>query len=102
PPGTGVMVMATDDVEVFDNTIRDNQTYNLAVLSYQVTGRPFETKNGYDPVAEGVYVHNNRFSGGGDKPSGERGSFLEALLGKPVPDIVYDGIRKPGSKGLAV
>src|SRR5262249_10203967 len=51
PPGTGLMVMATDQVEVFKNTIEDNNTYNLAILSFLVTGRPIEDKE-YDPISE--------------------------------------------------
>jgi parallel beta-helix repeat protein len=93
-PGTGLMVMATDQVEVFKNTIKDNQTYNMAVVSFYVTGRPIEDKH-YDPIPEGIYVHDNTFSGGGDKPGGERGKLLRALVGDKVPDIIYDGITNP-------
>src|SRR5262249_20376528 len=92
-PGTGVMVLASKQVEVFKNEIKDNQTYNLAVVSYHITGRKIEDPQ-YDPVPEAVYVHDNTFSGGGTNPAGERGKLLEALLGKPVPDILYDGITK--------
>ena len=34
PPGTGVMIMANKEVEVFDNTIEKNQTTGLSVVSY--------------------------------------------------------------------
>jgi parallel beta-helix repeat protein len=94
PPGTGVMVMATDQVEVFKNKIQDNNTYNLAIFSYYVTGRPMEDKE-YDPIPEGISVHDNKFSGGGKSPGGERGAILAALLGTPIPDVIYDGIANP-------
>jgi parallel beta-helix repeat protein len=95
-PGTGMMVMATDQVEVFKNTIKDNQTYNLAIVSFLITGRPIGDKDKeYDPFPEGIYVHDNTFSGGGDKPGGERGQVLQALLGERIPDIIYDGIVNP-------
>ena len=93
-PGTGMIVMATDQVELFKNTVKDNQTYNLAIVSFFITGRPMDDK-GYDPYPEGIYVHDNMFSGGGNKPSGERGHMLASLLGTPMPDIVYDGIINP-------
>jgi parallel beta-helix repeat protein len=93
-PGTGVMVMATDQVEVFKNTIKDNNSYNMAVVSFYITGRPMEDKE-YDPIPEAIYVHDNTFSGGGTNPGGERGKLLQMLLGKPIPDIVYDGISNP-------
>jgi len=93
-PGTGVMVMATDQVEIFDNTMQDNQTVSLSIVSFYVTGRPLEDKD-YDPVPEGIYVHDNRIAGGGRAPAGERAPLLAALLGKPLPDMIYDGIRNP-------
>ena len=37
PPGTGVMIMANDQVEVFDNTIEQNQTAGLSIVSYLIT-----------------------------------------------------------------
>jgi parallel beta-helix repeat protein len=94
PPGTGLIVMATDQVEVFRNTSRDNQTYNMAVVSYKLTGRPIEDKD-YDPYPEQVYIHDNVFENGGTHPGGERGDLLAGLAGKPIPDIVYDGITSP-------
>jgi parallel beta-helix repeat protein len=93
-PGTGLMVMATDQVELFENTIQDNQTYSLSVVSFYITGRPLDDKH-YDPIPEGIYVHDNRFSGGGNNPSGERALMLVMLLGKPLPDMIYDGVRNP-------
>src|SRR5262249_29875111 len=96
PPGTGMMVMATDEVEVFKNTIENNQTCSLAVVSYYITNRPLEEKDkGYDPIAEGGFIHNNHSVGGGDDPKGEFGRLFGILLGKPIPDIVYDGIINP-------
>lgn len=93
-PGTGLMVMATDQVEVFKNTIKDNQTYGMVIVSFLITGRPIEDKQ-YDPFPEGVYVHDNTFTGCGVKPAGERGQMMAGLLGTPLPDIIYDGVVNP-------
>jgi parallel beta-helix repeat protein len=95
PPGTGIMVMATDQVEVFDNDVSDNQTCNLSLISYKTTERPIKDKD-YDPYSESLYVHDNRFSGGGGNPSGTLGTALRLILKKtPFPDIIYDGIVNP-------
>ncbi|MEE2777041.1 MAG: parallel beta-helix domain-containing protein [Acidobacteriota bacterium] len=93
PTGTGLQVMANENVEVFDNDLRDNQTYNIAVLSYLVTEREYDDAE-YDPYVEGVYIHDNRFSGGGDSPQG-RGERLSKQFGGTFPDIVYDGFVDP-------
>lgn len=91
PPGTGMMVMATDNVEVFKNKVRDNQTTNLSIISYLFTQRPIKDKE-YDPIPEGIYVHDNEFGEGGQNPAGAVGTLLAPLVGKPFPDILYDGI----------
>lgn len=93
-PGTGLMVMATDQVEVFKNTIKDNNTYGLAVISFMLTGRPLQDKE-YDPIPEGIYIHDNTFVNCGQNPAGARGQLLSGLLGKPLPDIIYDGVHNP-------
>ena len=90
PPGTGLMIMAADQVEVFDNTVQDNGTTNLSLVSYFATGKPIKDKE-YDPYPEGIFIHGNRFSGGGASPQGQLGTMLMALVGTPVPDIVWDG-----------
>lgn len=93
-PGTGMVVMATEQVEVFENEIRGNQTCNLAIVSYLITGRKYNDR-GYRAIPEGIYVHDNTFAEGGKKPTGERGELFGALLGIPVPDILWDGVVDP-------
>ncbi len=92
PPGTGMLIMANKNVEVFDNEFRDNDTANVIVISYLANERPFNDPD-YSPYAEGIYIHQNEFSGGGTDPAGAIGLLFKALLGgEIVPDIVYDGI----------
>jgi parallel beta-helix repeat protein len=93
PPGTGIQVLANENVEVFENDIRDNDSYNVAILSYLVTGREYNDPE-YDPYAEGIYVHHNTFSGGGQNPQG-RALERAAALGGKYPDIVFDGFVNP-------
>lgn len=91
PPGTGLMVMAYDHVEVFENTFKDNATVNVGVLSYLVTEKKYDDPE-YDPYPEGIAIHHNTFTGGGDKPAGDMGKKLGLLVGGKFPDIAYDGI----------
>ena len=94
PPGTGVMIMATDRVEVVDNDIRDHGTANVAIVSYLATGRRLDDPN-FDPFPEGVRIHGNRIADGGFEPAGEFGGLLAMVLPRPLPDILYDGILSP-------
>jgi parallel beta-helix repeat protein len=94
PPGTGVMIMANKEVEVFDNTIDKNQTAGLSIVSYLLTDKPLNDPK-YDPFCESIYIHDNQFSDNGGKPSGALGEMLVKAMGSPLPDILYDGIVDP-------
>ncbi len=91
PTGTGLMIMATDDVEVFENEISGNQTTGVSVVSYLVTERPIKDPK-FDPFPEGISIHDNIFLKGGEKPSGVFGEMLAAVVGVPFPQVFYDGI----------
>lgn len=100
PRGTGVALLAAREVEVFDNTIRDNDTVNLGILSYFSTELPLDDP-AFDPYSHTIYVHDNRFVGGGTAPTDELGFIvvqgLSTVLDAPivVPDIVIDGYQNP-------
>jgi parallel beta-helix repeat protein len=96
PAGTGVMVLATHHVEVFDNTIKDNASYNVSVVSYYTTGNPIKDAS-YNPFTWAISVHDNRITGGGDKPDGRVKRQLEPVFGTPIPSILYDGVVDPKS-----
>ncbi|MFW6066898.1 MAG: parallel beta-helix domain-containing protein [Myxococcota bacterium] len=103
PSGMGGLVMAVDDVELRNNTFRNNETVNLAVVSFYIAGDPSEDPE-FDPIPERIYIHDNEFEGGGDSPDttkdgGMALAALNAVLnsdletpGEPIRDIAYDGI----------
>lgn len=91
PTGTGVMVMANSNVEIFDNDIRDHGTVNTLLVSYFAANVEIKDTN-YYPYAEKIHVHNNTFGPCGDKPDGAGGQLIHAVLGAPIPDVVWDGV----------
>lgn len=107
PSGTGVMIMAMDDVEVFDNDVTGHQTANALVVSFEITNRRI-TDPEYDAWPERISIHDNRILGGGIKPSGLLGTLLSPITGGRFPDIIFDGIRKsqapgkPASEALSI
>jgi len=96
PVGSGILVNSNDDVEIFDNDIKDNQTASVIISSFYSLG--FESKRGiaaaYDPFPENVYVTDNRFVGGGNDP-GARYEPLKALGGGALPPVLWDGFTNP-------
>ena len=98
PTGTGLMVMANDNIEIFGNTIRNHKTTNIIIVSYYLTENEITDEN-YDPVPEAIHIHDNQISGGGEDPTGGNSfqskkviTVLRLQLGTPFPDIMYDGI----------
>lgn len=91
PAGTGLMIMATDKVEVFENEINDNQTVGVLVVSFLITERPIKDAK-YDPYPQGISIHNNTILRGGERPTGKIASMLAPVVGIPFPQIFYDGI----------
>ncbi|MCA9413055.1 MAG: right-handed parallel beta-helix repeat-containing protein [Candidatus Omnitrophica bacterium] len=89
--GTGVMVMANTNVEIFENMIGDNDATNIMVIAYQSTGLEIKDVN-YYPFPETIHIHDNQFGPCGSDPGKEGGTAMEDLLGKPLPDIVWDGV----------
>lgn len=59
-PGTGVLVLRTSDVEVFNNRIENNNTMSVGIISY-VTVEPtiMETRPDFDPIPRNVFIHDN-------------------------------------------
>lgn len=91
PVGVGFMILAADENEVRDNTIRGNDTTGLMVISYsEAFFEPADDPN-FDAYPEGNYVHDNVFTGNGAAPA----AALEPLYGKPAPDMVQDGCLDP-------
>ena len=92
PPGTGMMLMANDQVEFFENKVENNKSTGLLIVSYLINQKPIKDEQ-YDPYCEAIYVHDNKFVGNGEAPAGDLASILGKILGTPFPDIMYDGIR---------
>jgi len=95
PAGTGLMILANDNIEVFGNEFTDNNSANIIIVSYYITERPFEDPD-YDPFPESIYIHDNRFTGGGENPDSEPLMLLQSATGEPIPDVVWDGTLLPG------
>jgi len=94
PRGTGIVILATNHIDVYKNTIKDNATANVSIISYLSTGNPINDPT-YYPYTDEIYIHDNTISGGGDNPVGRIAEEVAPKLGKPLPGIMYDGIVDP-------
>ncbi|MDW3645670.1 MAG: parallel beta-helix domain-containing protein [Bacteroidia bacterium] len=96
PPGTGIMILATNNVEVYDNEISNNRTAGTSIVSYFMSERKINDKE-YYPYPTGIYIHDNSYERERKRPTfkSKIGLLLFSKFKKDVPDILYDGIIDP-------
>lgn len=92
PAGTGVMIMATNDVELFDNDIHGNKTANCAIVSFRDSDKR-QAPPEFNRYPQGIHIHDNRFADGGTDPEGPVAELYRSVEPEaPMPDIVFDGL----------
>lgn len=95
PSGTGIILLAANDVEIFDNRIVNNRTVGTSIISYYMTEEPINDAS-YDPFSRRIYIHDNYYERERVRatPKGRMGKMYRFKLkfGKDVPHIIYDGI----------
>lgn len=96
PPGSGIVLLAAKEVEVFNNRILQNKTTGIAIASYQITGFPAEAPN-WSPYTVDIYIHDNEYERTLALPDltremGQLISMYNAHGKAKTQDIVYDGI----------
>ncbi len=116
PPGTGMIIMATRDVEVYNNKISNNNTISIGIVSYELMAAlseaPDEEGNTssakrveenprkderYNPYPGKVYVHNNEYAGYSMIPNldSDFAKLFVLKFGLDKPHVVWDGIQSP-------
>ncbi|MGL1885469.1 MAG: right-handed parallel beta-helix repeat-containing protein [Reichenbachiella sp.] len=115
PPGTGILVLATKEVYIHDNVIRDNKTFPLGILSYKLLeelggddnsggggsreelASQNEKDPNYDPYVGNIKVFNNQYSNKYFFPSldSDFGKLFLYKFGLSLPQVTWDGIESP-------
>ncbi|MCG6119762.1 MAG: right-handed parallel beta-helix repeat-containing protein [Blastomonas sp.] len=88
PAGTGVMVMANRDIEIFDNVFDGNGSSNIMIIGYR---QPFDDAK-YQPMVRNVRISDNVHGKAGFAPKFPGGDMLAAAFGGTVPPIIWDGV----------
>lgn len=122
PPGTGIMILASRDAEIFSNEISHNRTSPLSIVSYELVAamsgdrsgeQPSDSARGvkqgyksdtlYNPYPENIYIHSNVFRNKHWFPSlkSDFGKLFLTRFFMSTPDIQFDGfVDKNSEKGL--
>jgi parallel beta-helix repeat protein len=117
PPGTGVMILATHNLEMTENKIINNKTVGTGVISYelvvalnegeqesaaaiggvQTTNNSYQADSLYNPYPYDIFIHHNVFENDYWFPAigHDIGKLFLMKSFMSPPDIAYDGIPDP-------
>jgi parallel beta-helix repeat protein len=95
PKGTGVIVVGADHTEIRNNTITNNESAGVLVVSYLlmaalVPGAKADPLT--DPYPDGVFIHDNTFMGNGAMPA----SPISIIGTTPLENVLWDGWTRTG------
>src|SRR6185295_320047 len=114
PAGTGVMILATHNLEMTENKISNNKTVGTGIISYEIVvalnqeepnqgsgqGRvnnQYKKDSLYNPYPYQISIHHNQFENSHWFPTMQNdiGKLLMMKSFGHPPDIAYDGIPDP-------
>ena len=87
PAGSGVIVMANRDVEVYGNVFDGNATSNIMIVGYRYGAAP----EGYQPLPRRIRAFDNVHGRAGFAPAIAGGEQLAAAFGGALPPVLWDG-----------
>jgi hypothetical protein len=88
PTGTGIMLLAADENEFHDNTIKDNNSIGVVIFSYNPPIFDDPNDPAFDKYPQSNWIHDNTLENNGTMPSQDVLIFIPL---SPVPDVVWDG-----------
>lgn len=122
PPGTGLMLLATRNVEVYNNHMLDNRTVATAIISYELVAAiseeneplgdekdegsaqrinsNYELDAAYNPFPEAIVMRDNTIENSKwfATFAHDFGMLFNWKFPFNPPDIVFDGFIKEGQK----
>lgn len=95
PAGTGILLMACQYVDVYENTIKNNQTIGTAIVNLDQMKQAQDSL--FDIYPSSIYLHNNTYTRENTVPDTTRsfGQILYQQFGDHPPHIIYDGVLNP-------
>lgn len=88
PMGSGIMIMANRDIEIFGNELSGNASTNILLAAYP---REYNDPN-YNPLPRRISIHGNTHGRAGWAPDKAVKELIAPRSGMPVPHIVWDGV----------
>ncbi len=86
PPGTGILVMAADDVTIENNIISGNDNTGIAIVDLRFSAG-LGVDPGTDPNPDGIRILNNFMHNNGNNPVGDVKKLMMLQFSNKGPDI---------------
>lgn len=109
PVGTGMMLLAANDVDIESNTIMGNGTSGALVISYDTAaaaGAPSPSDPEYDTETESVWFHGNTFTSNGTDPDDMHDAVRLILTAggglTSLEDLIWDGDVAEGDDAMTL
>lgn len=90
PPGTGIIIMAADDVTVENNIITGNDNTGIAITDLSM-GANLSKDPESEPNPDRIVLLDNYLENNGNNPTGELKILMTAKMLDRAPDIVAVG-----------
>lgn len=104
PPGTGIIVLASSDIEIYKNRISDHKTTSVVTTSYYIADKDLNYGNatyttaiddGWEAVPRNISIHDNEITNSSYEPTGDL--ITDIIDGytafyQAFPAILYDGM----------
>ena len=102
PAGVGVLVLASDQLELYRNDIKDNRTVGIVVVNYGLVDKLLSQRR-YDFFPEGMHFYENTLTDNGGNPQTPDPDRAPCSVpgGAPVPGV-DDPACQSNNPGLLV
>lgn len=91
PKGTGILIMAADDVTLENNIIMGNDNAGITITDYGYAGVDHASDPESEPNSDRITLLDNFMSGNGKSPIDEVQALMMTKLSKTGPDIIAVG-----------
>ncbi|MEJ1242271.1 parallel beta-helix domain-containing protein [Chryseolinea sp. T2] len=91
PPGTGILVMAADDITIENNIITGNDNAGITITDYGYAGVDHASDPEAEPNSDRITLLDNFMGNNGNNPTADVKTIMLTKLSKLGPDIIAVG-----------
>lgn len=91
PPGTGILIMAADDITIENNIVTGNDNAGITITDYGYAGVDHASDPESEPNSDRITLLDNFMGNNGNNPTADVKTIMLTKLSKLGPDIIAVG-----------